>query len=142
VAQCGASGRRRPSLQGNERLLRLHESGLPTWAIYLPQYGVFYRPWLRTLTWLLFYAFSIVSFLIGFFDLYKAVPGLQPLVQRLAASLWLPPTAVLDWLEHHTQIRRAWPACGTCPGNCLFWPAAGQLFETWPTGAPVRLLPI
>ena len=27
--------------------------------------GLYYRPWLRTLTWLLFYAFSVFSFVIG-----------------------------------------------------------------------------
>lgn len=193
-----------------------------------PTAGLYYRPWLRTLTWLLFYAFSVFSFVIGceraawcgrkwlgwahrtaaatcrlsrsslqqpqmpsdcrgcqspplpnqagkpvlasasdlllaVYDLYKVVPGLQvscptaqrPLwpaaglafcarcqnvlgwaspahkargclppcptqpcacatlcglqvvMQRLMASLWLPPSAVLDWLEQHTQIRQA-----------------------------------
>ncbi len=48
----------RPIIQENERLLKLYESGLPAWAVYFPQWGLFYRPWLRTLTWLLFYAFS------------------------------------------------------------------------------------
>jgi hypothetical protein len=63
--------------QGNERLLKLYESGLPAWAIYAPQYGLFYRPWLRSLTWALFYAFSAFSFAMGFYDLLKVVPGLQ-----------------------------------------------------------------
>ena len=45
-------------LQGNEQLLKLYESGLPSWAVIFPQYGLWYRPWLRTLTWILFYAFS------------------------------------------------------------------------------------
>ena len=30
-----------------------------------PTAGLYYRPWLRTLTWLLFYAFSVFSFVIG-----------------------------------------------------------------------------
>lgn len=66
-----------PYCQGNERLLKRYESGLPAWAIYLPQFGFFYRPWLRNLTWALFYAFSAFSFAMGFYDLLKAVPGLQ-----------------------------------------------------------------
>lgn len=98
-------GMLRPIIQGNERLLRLHESGLPAWAVYAPQYGLFYRPWLRTITWLLFYAFSVFSFAVGFYDLYKVVPGLQVVMHRLMASVWLPPAAVLEWLEQHTQIR-------------------------------------
>jgi hypothetical protein len=30
-------------LQGNERLLKMYESGLPTWAIFMPAYGFYYR---------------------------------------------------------------------------------------------------
>ena len=33
--------------QGNERLLKLYESGLPAWAIYMPLYRLPYRPWMR-----------------------------------------------------------------------------------------------
>jgi hypothetical protein len=29
------------------RLLKLYESGLPGWAVMLPSYGLWYRPWLR-----------------------------------------------------------------------------------------------
>jgi hypothetical protein len=34
----------------------------------------------------------------------------QVVLRRLMASVWLPPAAVLEWLEQHTQIRcvRAW----------------------------------
>ena len=31
----------------NVHLLKLYESGLPAWAIVLPSYGLWYRPWLR-----------------------------------------------------------------------------------------------
>ncbi|KAL4858369.1 hypothetical protein ACK3TF_001355 [Chlorella vulgaris] len=95
----------RPVVQHNERLLKLYESGLPSWAVYAPQFGLFYRPWLRTVTWVLFYAFSVFSFVIGFYDLLKAVPGLQVVARQLMARMWLPPVAVLEWLEQHTQIR-------------------------------------
>ena len=33
--------------QSNERLLKLYESGLPAWAIYMPLYRLPYRPWMR-----------------------------------------------------------------------------------------------
>lgn len=29
--------------QGNERLLKLYESGLPSWAVFMPAYGLYYR---------------------------------------------------------------------------------------------------
>lgn len=62
------------SLQNNERLLKLYESGLPVWAIFLPTYGLYYRPWMRRLTWILFIAVSVFSMACGFYDLYKNVP--------------------------------------------------------------------
>lgn len=92
-------------ISGDERLLKLYESGLPAWAMFLPQFGIWYRPWLRYLTWFLFYLFSVVSLLAGFYDLYKSLPGLQTFLQSIASSFWLPPSSIFEWLEGHTQIR-------------------------------------
>ena len=89
----------------DERLLKMYESGLPTWAVFLPSYGFYYRPWLRSLTWILFYLFSFFSLTVGFWDLYKTLPGLQSALAKLVESMWLPPTAVLQWIEEHAQIR-------------------------------------
>ena len=71
--------------QGDERLLRLYEGGLPTWAIYAAKLGFPYRPWQRTLTWLLFMAVSVFSLLTGFYDLYRHMPFLDQ-VRSLTAS--------------------------------------------------------
>lgn len=94
-----------PVFEKDERLLKMYESGLPTWAKLLPAYGFYYRPWLRSLTWILFYLFSIFSLAVGFWDLYKTLPGLQEMLAKVVGSLWLPPTAVLQWIEEHAQIR-------------------------------------
>lgn len=64
-------------IMSEDRLLRLYESDLPGWAVLLPRLGVYYRPWVRRLTWILFYAFSIVSLAAGFYDLYRNLPGVQ-----------------------------------------------------------------
>lgn len=64
-------------MQHNEHLLKLYESGLPAWAVHMPYYGLFYRPWMRTVTWLLFLAISMFSLIMGFYDLYKNVPYLD-----------------------------------------------------------------
>ena len=64
-------------VQDNERLLKLYESGLPVWAIFLPTYGLYYRPWMRRMTWIIFIAVSIFSMACGFYDLYKNVPHLD-----------------------------------------------------------------
>lgn len=63
--------------QGDERLLKLYESGLPAWAIYAPQYGIWYRPWMRRVTYALFILVSTFSLVVGFYDLYKNVPYLD-----------------------------------------------------------------
>ncbi|KAG7672519.1 hypothetical protein KSW81_001481 [Nannochloris sp. 'desiccata'] len=91
----------RPIIEMNEGMLRLYESGLPTWATFFPRAGLYYRPWLRSLTWVLFYAFSFFSLAVGFYDLYKTLPGLQAVLSKM----WLPPAAVLQWIEAHAQIR-------------------------------------
>ncbi len=52
----------------------MYESGLPVWAIFLPTYGLYYRPWMRRVTWILFIAVSVFSMACGFYDLYKNVP--------------------------------------------------------------------
>lgn len=101
----GLSPALRPVIEGNERLLKLYESGLPSWAVFFCHYGLYYRPWLRLLTWILFYTFTTVSLAIGFYDLWRTLPGLQALLLRVLGGLWLPPVAILEWFEAHTRVR-------------------------------------
>ena len=79
-------------MQSDERLLKLYESGLPGWAIYAPQYGVWYRPWMRRITYMLFVLVSAFSLVMGFYDLYKNVPYLDKVPSHL-----LPPSSVLNF---------------------------------------------
>lgn len=93
----------------SERLLKMYESGLPSWAMFLPSYGGYYRPWLRSATWLAFYFFSVTSLTLGFYDLYKTLPGLQDaltkLVESYQISVWWPILSVYQWIESHAQLR-------------------------------------
>lgn len=73
-------------LQNNEKLLKLYESGLPVWAIFLPTYGLYYRPWMRRLTWILFIAVSVFSMACGFYDLYKNVPHVDKVTCHTASA--------------------------------------------------------
>ena len=73
-------------LQNNERLLKLYESGLPVWAIFLPTYGLYYRPWMRRMTWILFIAVSVFSMACGFYDLYKNVPHVDKVSRTASCS--------------------------------------------------------
>ncbi|KAI8470479.1 MAG: hypothetical protein J3K34DRAFT_256674 [Monoraphidium minutum] len=88
-------------VKGDMRLLKHYESGLPAWAVVLPSYGLFYRPWMRRITWLLFVLVSVVSMALGFYDLYKNVPHFKSLVTRA----FMPASYLFEWLELHTQMR-------------------------------------
>lgn len=84
------------------RLLTLLESGLPSWVIFLQSYPGFchlYRPWMCPLARALYLLISIVTVLIGFYDLYKNVPVLKATASRLCGPLF-------DWVETWEMITR------------------------------------
>jgi hypothetical protein len=58
----------------DQRLLKMLESGLPTWAVFVQSYPALchvYRPWMRRISGYLYFMVSAVTVLIGFYDLYK-----------------------------------------------------------------------
>lgn len=84
------------------RLLTLLEAGLPLWVIFLQSYPIFchlYRPWMCPLARVLYVLISIVTVLIGFYDLYKNVPLLKATASRLFGPLF-------DWVERLEMISR------------------------------------
>ncbi|XP_041991409.1 uncharacterized protein LOC121742357 [Salvia splendens] len=77
------------------RLLTLLEAGLPSWVIFLQSYPGFcriYRPWMCPLARGLYVFISVVTVLIGFYDLYKNVPMLKAAVSRMFGPLF-------DWID-------------------------------------------
>uniref|UniRef100_A0A2P2JJV8 Uncharacterized protein MANES_12G069800 n=1 Tax=Rhizophora mucronata TaxID=61149 RepID=A0A2P2JJV8_RHIMU len=89
----------RQIIMSDLRLLTLLEAGLPSWVIFLQSYPVFchlYRPWMCPLARALYVLISVVTVLIGFYDLYKNVPVLK-------ASLWGP---LFDWIESWEMVSR------------------------------------
>ncbi|GMG98713.1 hypothetical protein Nepgr_000553 [Nepenthes gracilis] len=84
------------------RLLTLLESGLPSWVIFLQSYPVFchlYRPWMCPLARVLYVMISVVTVLIGFYDLYKNVPLLKATASHLFGPLF-------HWIETWEMISR------------------------------------
>jgi hypothetical protein len=84
------------------RLLTLLEYGLPSWVIFLQSYPVFckiYHPWMCPLARALYVLMSVVTVLIGFYDLYKNVPMLKATASRLFGPLF-------DWIETWEMISR------------------------------------
>ncbi|KAK6919309.1 hypothetical protein RJ641_015213 [Dillenia turbinata] len=85
----------RDIIMSDLHLLTLLESGLPSWVIFLQSYPVFchlYRPWMCPLARTLYVLISVVTVLIGFYDLYKNVPVLKATASRLCGPLF-------DWIE-------------------------------------------
>lgn len=104
-------------------LLRLYETGLPAWALFLPRYGFYYRPWLRTLARGLFALVSVLSMMAGFYDLYKHVPGLDAVFTRF----WKP---LGDFLERHAAARLSILASYLFTQSRMFGPVLAQLSAT------------
>ncbi|KAK8541673.1 hypothetical protein V6N13_137734 [Hibiscus sabdariffa] len=86
----------------NLRLLRLLEAGLPSWVIFLQSYPGFchiYRPWMCPLARALYVLISVITVVIGFYDLYKNVPVLKATAARLCGPLF-------DWIETWEMVSR------------------------------------
>ncbi|XP_031380637.1 uncharacterized protein LOC116195529 [Punica granatum] len=92
----------RQVIMSDLRLLTLLESGLPSWVIFLQSYPVFchlYRPWMCPLARALYVIISVVTVLIGFYDLYKNVPVLKATAAHLCGPLF-------DWIETWEMVTR------------------------------------
>ncbi|XAR68130.1 hypothetical protein NMG60_11003152 [Bertholletia excelsa] len=93
------------------RLLTLLESGLPSWVIFLQSYPGFchlYRPWIYPMARTLYVLISLVTVVIGFYDLYKNIPILKASASRLFGPLF-------DWIETWEMVSRV-----TYLGTMLF----------------------
>jgi hypothetical protein len=91
----------------SQRLLRLVESGLPEWAVFLPAYGLLYRRWMRQCAKLLWVCLGVLSLAAGFYDLYRNIPGAK---QALAA---------IYHLSGVPEARRVEAALGACMCCCV-----------------------
>ncbi|XP_074282873.1 uncharacterized protein LOC141607416 isoform X2 [Silene latifolia] len=84
------------------RLLTLLETGLPSWVIFLQSYPLFckvYRPWMRPLVRTLYVIISLITCMIGFYDLYKNVPLLKATASHICGPL-------VNWIEDWDMISR------------------------------------
>lgn len=92
----------RQIIMSDIRLLTLLESGLPSWVIFFQSYPVLcqlYRPWMRPLARSLYLLASLVTVLIGFYDLYKNVPLLKSAAARICGPLF-------GWIETWDMVTR------------------------------------
>ncbi|KAL8142738.1 hypothetical protein V2J09_015770 [Rumex salicifolius] len=92
----------RDIIMSDLRLLTLLEAGLPSWVIFLQSYPLFchiYRPWMCPLVRALYVIISIITVVIGFYDLYKNVPLLKATASRLLGPFF-------DWIETWEMVSR------------------------------------
>ncbi|GLT24944.1 hypothetical protein SLA2020_001050 [Shorea laevis] len=84
------------------KLLALLEQGLPSWVIFLQSYPLFckmYRHWMRPLMRTLYILISLITVVIGFYDLYKNVPLLKAAASHLCGPLF-------KWIEAWDMLSR------------------------------------
>lgn len=92
----------RQIITSDMKLLTLLESGLPSWVIFFQSYPLFcklYRPWMRPLFRTLYILISLVTVIIGFYDLYKNVPLLKAAASHICGPLF-------EWIEDWDMISR------------------------------------
>ncbi|XVE72742.1 hypothetical protein DITRI_Ditri11bG0063100 [Diplodiscus trichospermus] len=84
------------------KLLALLEAGLPSWVIFLQSYPLFckvYRHWMPLLLRTIYILISLITVIIGFYDLYKNVPLLKSTASHLCGPLF-------KWIEAWDMISR------------------------------------
>ncbi|KAG7568549.1 hypothetical protein ISN45_Aa04g013710 [Arabidopsis thaliana x Arabidopsis arenosa] len=92
----------REVIMADIRLLTLLEAGLPSWVLFLQSYPGFchlYRPWMCLFARALYVMVSVITVVIGFYDLYKNVPVLKATAARLCGPLF-------DWVETWDMVSR------------------------------------
>ncbi|EFJ18517.1 hypothetical protein SELMODRAFT_419929 [Selaginella moellendorffii] len=92
----------RDIITSDQRLLKMLESGLFPWVIFMQSYPVFcniYRPWMRPLARTIYFLISVVTVMIGFYDLYKNVPVLKATASHMLGPLF-------EWIESWEMVSR------------------------------------
>jgi hypothetical protein len=73
----------------NKYLLTMYERGIPSWAQFLPSYGLPYRPWMRRVMAVIIFMFSLTTMLLGFYDLNKSMPEFAEKVTSVLKTIYL-----------------------------------------------------
>ena len=84
-------------MKENKQLLRHYETSLPSWAVVMATYA-YYRPSFRKFQYWFMMFISLISMMVGFFDLYKNLPIVKPFLKLYMESIW-------DFLEDNVILR-------------------------------------
>ena len=77
----------RKRVMKKQRLLTLYEDGIPVWALVFAQFGVYYRPWLRTVFRVVFIALTVFSAITGVRDLRNMENSAESSSKNFSLSL-------------------------------------------------------
>jgi hypothetical protein len=77
------------------RLLALYETGMPSWAVFFPRFGLPYRRSFRVAVVTLLNIWPLIALIVGLYDLYKHIPHMAE---------WLG-AAFVEWMESHLTLR-------------------------------------
>jgi hypothetical protein len=62
------------SVSERQRLLRLVEAGIPSWAVFCTRYGIFYHRYLRVVVGWAVNLWPLMALFLGLYDLYSHMP--------------------------------------------------------------------
>ena len=84
-------------MKENKQLLLHYETSLPSWAVVMATYA-YYQPWFRKFQYWFMMILSIITMMVGFFDLYKNLPFVKEFLKAYLSFIW-------DWLEENVLFR-------------------------------------
>ena len=70
-------------VRNNEQLIPLVEDGLPSWALFLAGYGLYYRKWMRRTMDSMLWIASVGMMVLAFYDLFQNVPMVRHYAKQL-----------------------------------------------------------
>ena len=83
----------RMHLKNHQPLLHVARAGIPAWALALPRWGVFYRPWMRQAAAYVQQLLLIATLAAALYELTVHAPAVYGLV---AGGRWV---GVIAWLR-------------------------------------------
>ena len=82
----------------NKKILAMYERGLPAWSVFMCSYGLPYRHWMRNVMAYVIFFMSLITMLLGFYDLYKNIPAIHGFLHETFGP-------ILDWFEEKVILR-------------------------------------
>jgi hypothetical protein len=83
----------------HEKLIPLVEDGLPSWALFLAGYGLYYRPWMRRVFDIVMWLASVGMMLLALYDLFKTFPMVRNFAMNLFGTWFSAVDKIMDYFR-------------------------------------------